>query len=807
MNMSSARRAIILGLASWSLSAAEPAPNGPANTPPNPARRGRDGVTPLRRSDFYGFLSPEIYKLDSRTRNLLARDINGDGKIDLIVDNPLRNRIDVLEQRSSDDPIPEKPEPTDANELLSDSRLRHRKLPVPRSVASLEVRDVDHDGRADLVYLGDPPGLYVEYQDAEGRFGRLRHFDVPDAGQNTWMLDVADLNGDKRNDIAFLGKEHLYVVLQNAQGRLEEPKRYRLSEGGGSLLRILDYDHDGRNDITFLSEDKKFPVRIRFQSKSGALGAERRYAIEAPRGVAYVDFDNKPGEEMLIISETSDRLLVYTLAPAEREEAAPTSNLVVFPFEKTGSSSNNDLVTGDVTGDGRADVVVSDPDASRLLLFSQQSGEGLSAGQSFPTYLGTTALRAVDLDGDGKREVIALSDPENAIGLVRFDGQRLSFPQALPTKDDPIAMEVLGTPKDASLVYIARVQDADGRNDSYVLRRLKASVKDQAITWTATPIKDKTDLPTPFPARPNDLRAVDVNQDGIADLIAFIPFQPPVVLLGTKDGSFAPLERTSQGTLGAVTPAAVFSGPLLTKTPSFLVAQNNFARNLRLDAAGKWQVVDQSNISDAAGTVTGVTAIDLDQDGKPELALYDRASRQIVFLKAEKDLFRRWRQLDAGAFSLRGVRVADFDGDKRDDLLLFDANQMAIAYTGKSDPELKQIASYETDIRKGKLFDMTPGDLNNDGKLDILLLEPLQHHLEIVTSVGRDRLERVSRWKVFEEKTFRQSAPGVEPRECVIADVDGDGRNDIAVLVHDRVLVYLQDKGTTEKPKTPPAAN
>ena len=38
-----------------------------------------------------------------------------------------------------------------------------------------------------------------------------------------------------------------------------------------------------------------------------------------------------------------------------------------------------------------------------------------------------------------------------------------------------------------------------------------------------------------------------------------------------------------------------------------------------------------------------------------------------------------------------------------------------------------------------------------------------------------------------------------------LGDVDGDGRTDIVLIVHDRVLVYRQDPGPA--PKTKPVAS
>jgi hypothetical protein len=92
------------------------------------------------------------------------------------------------------------------------------------------------------------------------------------------------------------------------------------------------------------------------------------------------------------------------------------------------------------------------------------------------------------------------------------------------------------------------------------------------------------------------------------------------------------------------------------------------------------------------------------------------------------------------------------------------------------------------------LTDVIAGDLNNDGRKDLVFPGDGQE----LSGFGRfekpHKLVPANRWQVFEERTFRSRRnDSTEPREAVVADVTGDGKADLIVLVHDRILVYPQE--------------
>jgi len=108
--------------------------------------------------------------------------------------------------------------------------------------------------------------------------------------------------------------------------------------------------------------------------------------------------------------------------------------------------------------------------------------------------------------------------------------------------------------------------------------------------------------------------------------------------------------------------------------------------------------------------------------------------------------------------------------------------------------ELAELDGYETPIKDGRLNDVVSGDLNNDGRKDLVFLETARNYLDLVIFDAKHKLVPANRWQVFEERTFRSRRSDLpEPREAAVADVTGDGKNDLIVLVHDRILVYPQE--------------
>src|SRR5262245_15421411 len=60
-------------------------------------------------AQYYGFGKLELYKLQQRATNLLAADLNNDGRTDLILIDNSNSRLDLLQQKARPEAPPKSP--------------------------------------------------------------------------------------------------------------------------------------------------------------------------------------------------------------------------------------------------------------------------------------------------------------------------------------------------------------------------------------------------------------------------------------------------------------------------------------------------------------------------------------------------------------------------------------------------------------------------------------------------------------------------------------------------------------------------
>ncbi len=454
------------------------------------------------------------------------------------------------------------------------------------------------------------------------------------------------------------------------------------------------------------------------------------------------------------------------------------------------------MALGDLDGDKKTDVVVTDPANAQFLVFRQTKG-GLGSGQSFPGLVGGKTLKLADFDGDGKDEVVVLSEREKQIGLSRLSDERLSFPSPLPTSGEPVALDVarLDPNKSPNVVYVARetVEGSKSKDEVYRLRALEreSSGRFVAYRWGA---EDAVTI-RGLSSAPVALKLADLNHDSQIDFLVFRDDGPPMLLLGRARRRATRPRRRGLGPLAGVEPAGL--GPNVPGGGTgLLVAQNTFARRLSLDKTGQWKVQDQYGVERGSAQIIGAAAIDLDHDGAEEVALLDKTSKSLIFLaKSKEGVYRPSGSLPIGPIDFRGAHVADLDGDGKPDLLLAGTDKFGVVLTGRKGLRLKAIAGYESNRREAQLGDLIAGDLNGDGRPDVVLTDVGEHFIEIVAVSKPVELDRGLSFKIFEQKSFRDRDSLVEPRDLALGDVDGDARTDLILIVHDRVLIYRQDPG------------
>lgn len=740
---------------------------------------------------YFGFMPVEVYKVDDRAHAMVVGDFDDDGLNDIAVADDAHSRIALLLQRSS--PADEPETSTDqVNAISSDWRFRLERLPVDRAVIGIVAGDFDNDGRDDLAWLGSPDRLTIKRQTAEGGWEALEEFRVPDLSSSGQSLAAGDLNGDGLADIVALGTNVTYLSLQG-EGGMAAPISIRNTSENVRGAMIQDLNGDGRLDLLYGgTRGDEFVLGMRFQSALHELGPETTLNIDDIRVATAGDLTGDSQAELLLVDSLTERLQIRRWQPVP-ETALPLSSPMIYGYGKPGNTEEGDLVVGDIDGDDWVDVIVSDPSGAELIVYRGGNG-GLDQGTTYPCLEGVNHLRMTDVDADGILDLVVLSPQEHVLGISRFVDDRLEFPTPLPLGYEPVVMDLADVNGDGVVEIVALGQEQGGRSaNTLLVGRITTQSWEALINPTESELELRGDA--------HRLTHGDFDHDGRDEIVVtYEGNREPQVF--RFDDSFTVTEVTSpSGTgIGEIEITEMFVDHGADAADSLLTANETYARRLAWEPGAGWRIVEQFNAVGGSPRVTRAITLDVDPAEGREIILWDDTAHALRLFRNEEGVSRQYDQIEIGAFPLASMQARDINRDGKDDLLLVGTSQFAVSLTGVQQGTFEEVASYENADPEEVLFgDLIVGDINSDGLPEPVLIDVLRHSIEIVASRPEWNLEWGLTFRVFEEKSFNGGGSvGQQPREVLIADVTGDGANDLILLTHDRVLVYPQDTGEEE---------
>ncbi|HTW19372.1 MAG TPA: FG-GAP-like repeat-containing protein [Mycobacteriales bacterium] len=228
------------------------------------------------------------------------------------------------------------------------------------SSTTVASKDLNGDGRPDIV-SGDSAGkVEVELNLGNGRFGNSRTYSVDG---NVTTLVVADVNGDGHPDIVTADDSsgNVAVLLNKGNGTFDAPVFY--STGGKPWgLAVGDVTGDGRPDIV-TSDQTTEQISVLAGKGNGTFGTAKTYSngltsdYPAPQGLALGDFQGNGRLDVVVADGgTGSAGGTYVTYLANNGHGAfPTADTMEVGDTYQDPAA---IVTGDFNGDGHLDYAV-----------------------------------------------------------------------------------------------------------------------------------------------------------------------------------------------------------------------------------------------------------------------------------------------------------------------------------------------------------------------------------------------------------------------------------------------------------------
>ncbi|KYG10859.1 hypothetical protein BE21_58675 [Sorangium cellulosum] len=583
---------------------------------------------------------------------------------------------------------------------------------------------------------------------------------------------VSDLDGDGRPDVAVANKNSndVSVLLNKGSGMFDAAVNYPAGTQPNAIA-AADLNGDGRPDLAVVSRT----LRVLINQGNGTFAAAGDYVTNAEASaIVAADFDGDGHVDIALNNENDARHYAFVLLRNQGDGTFDAATGYVTDWTATA------IAAADLNGDGRPDLAAhllyaAPPAPGRLQGLSVLINDG-SGRFATPVSCGlpATAIAAVDVNGDGRPDLVAPgTDVSNPTGVrVLLNQGNGTFPSVVPYP----------SPYDLSMIAATDLNsdghpDLVGTSDNNFSVIVMQSHGDGTFAQLVAPISGLEEMA---------VAAGDFDGDGRADV---------VVAHGGEHGHgrVRLVPSTSHGLGSNFYPAG--EGPVA-------MAAGDLDRDGHLDLAvandphtpGESAMHVLLNHGDGtfAGATShgdpsrssGIIVTDCTGDDAPDVVLMDR---HLTVMSNQGDGTFNGRYPVASTGSPVAVAVADLDGDGRVDFAIVNT-------VGEVELKLSQSDSLSSRNLDGIGTSIVATDVDGDGHPDLAI-----GLKDLFPGHGPVPDAAVSVLRNQGDGTFEDAVNyvfGSAVSAIVAADFDGDGHPDLAALGGDVSLFRNQGDGT-----------
>jgi hypothetical protein len=286
--------------------------------------------------------------------------------------------------------------------------------PVGNSPIALAAGDINGDGIPDIVTANNADNtVSVLMGNGDGTFATQVTYPV---GVGPEAVALADLAGNGLLDIvtANEGSNNVSVLMNNGDGTFQPAVSYA---AGNDLdgLAVADLNGDSRPDIV-TADPTDNDVHVLLNKGDGTFATQVIYDVgQSPRAVAIADVNNDGRPDIITANRYDNTISVLNGNGDGTFQPQQTYAVSQQPFS---------VAVADVSGDGRPDIITANNYADTVSLIRRGAEGGFLDNQPFKTGLtlktgvSPTAMAVVDVNGDGRNDIITSDFNTNSISVL-----------------------------------------------------------------------------------------------------------------------------------------------------------------------------------------------------------------------------------------------------------------------------------------------------------------------------------------------------------------------------------------------------